>query len=58
MALFSRKRDDDAQVPRIDVRGDEATIDPDPASLSEDESSRQPDPGEPRRVKLPKSTWH
>lgn len=54
MSIFGRERRPD--VPRLDIRGDEATVIPRTGGV--EESPPVPEPEEPRDLKLPKTKWY
>ena len=57
MSIFQRDRDRQVEVPRISVRGEEATVEPTMEGATEEDIPRAPEQGESRRVKFPKSKW-
>ena len=55
MTLFSRERRQD--VPELEVDGDEATLTPRQDPVEEPPPPSEPQAGQSRRLKLPKSQW-
>ncbi len=57
MSIFQRDRDRQVEVPRISVRGEEATVELGTDGAVEEEIPRAPEQSESRRLKFPKTKW-